>query len=131
MSTQLRQAIALAGPEGVDSTKTTLGLVAHDADDLGAGNAAKVYRALADDLGAPSVTYRPELVAVTREVDKRAPGLVDKIVADFVGTAQDDPSNILAFALARELGAAAALGRGTTPFSIAASFEFPYSDDAA
>jgi hypothetical protein len=130
MSTQLREAIATAGPETVEHVKAMLATIAGDAVDLGAPNAASIYRALIDDLTTPAQTWRAELVATVLEADEADPNLVDAIVQDFVGAAHDNPSNVLPFALARELGAAAVLGRRTAQ-SFTADLDNPDFDDCA
>ena len=110
MSEQLRKAVDQAGPDGVTRARQMLLLSATDADALGSA-AGVVYRALAEDLTAPATTYRGALVEATLAVDDVHSGMVDAIVEDFLGAFEDDPSNVLAFALARELRAASMLGR--------------------
>ncbi len=109
MSDQLRQARSAATASHILETVSTLSVTAQESADRG-DPACLLLRALLDDLDAPAVTYRAELVAATVTVDGDDPGCVDRVCAGLVSVAQakNDP---LLLSLARELGAATRLGR--------------------
>lgn len=101
MSTQLRTALAAASPDDLAKMRRVL-TDAADLADLDGAPHALLYRSLLIDLDTPAVTYRSDLVgaAVTE------PLAADMVVRDLLSI--DAP---LAYALARELGAAARAGR--------------------
>lgn len=100
MSSQLRTALAAATAEDLAKMVRVL-TDAADLADLNTAPHARLYRELLVDLDTPAVTYRADLVgaAVTE------PEAADAVVRDLLSI--EAP---LAYALARELGAAARMG---------------------
>jgi len=101
MSPQLRDALDTASPEDIAKMRRVL-TDAADLADLNDAPHALLYRALLTDLDSPAAAYRTALVAATVEADPAA----NTVVADLLSI--EAP---LAYALARELGAATRLGR--------------------
>ena len=109
MSDHLRTALADTSAENIHGIGLMLGECARAAQEDGQPEWL-LFHTLRDDLDAPAVAYRRALVAATVTVDGEDPVCVDRVVAFMVGAAQrwDNP---LKLSLARELGAAARLGR--------------------
>ena len=101
MSTQLRTALDTATPDDLAEIRRVL-TDAADLAELDAAPHALIYRALLIDLDTPAVTYRADLVGAA----VAEPEAADVVVRDLLSI--DAP---LAYALARELGAATRAGR--------------------
>ena len=109
MSYQLRQARSAATVSHMLETVSTLSVVAQEFAEKG-DPACLLLNALLYDLDDPSETYRAALVAATVTADSDDPLCVDRVCAGLVSVAKDKNDPLL-LSLARELGAAARLGR--------------------
>ena len=100
MSMQLRTALDTATPDDLAKMVQALRDAA-DLADLSDAPHALLYRSLLDDLDSPALTYRTDLVAAA-VAEPLATGVVVRDLRSIEAP--------LAYALARELGAAARIG---------------------